>query len=114
MTDSQSTTPTTISLHPCPLAPAGVSRTRVFSRSWYWLRIEHAEDTRPVVERPVIWDHGTEYEACDGDKVHGWRCLYCAPTYLVSVKHTSTSNPLHHLRTKHGIGGKSTRKRPGV
>ena len=114
MTDSQSTTSTTISSHPRPLAPAGVPPTRAFSRNRYWQRVEHAANRRRGIDESVIWEHGTEYEACDGDRIHAWRCLYCAPTHLVLLKFDSTSNSLRHLRTKHGIGGKSTRKRPRV
>ena len=114
MTNSQSTTSTTLSSHPRPLAPAGVPPTRAHSRNRYWQRVEHAANRRRGIDESVIWEHGTEYEACDGDRVHAWRCLYCSPTHLVLLKFDSTSNSLRHLRTKHGIGSKSTRKRPRV
>ena len=114
MEDSQSTTSTTLSSHPRAPVPAGVPPTRIFALHRYWLRIEHAANKRRGVEESLIWEHGTEYTACDGDNVHAWRCLYCASTHLVLLKHDSTSNALRHLRLKHGIGGKPTRKRPRV
>ena len=114
MDDTQSTTSTTISSHPRPLVPAGVPPTRAYSLKRYWLRIEHAANKRRGVEESLIWEHGTEYQACDGDNVHAWRCLYCAPTHLVLLKHDSTSNSLRHLRLKHGIDNKPPRKRPRV
>ena len=114
MTDSQSTTSTTLSLHPRLLALVGVPPTRAHSRNRYWHYVEHVANRRRGIDESVIWEHSTKYEACNRDRVHAWRYLYCTPTYLVLLKFDSTSNSLHHLRTKYSIGGKSTRKWPRV
>jgi hypothetical protein len=64
-----------------------------------------------VLNKSLIWDHGTDYVDVENANHYAWRRLYCFKNYLVSMKQDATSNTRRHLRVTHDINLDSVRKR---
>ena len=65
MSDSQSTTVSSLHLPPPP--PAGVAPQQCVIKGQSWTRVEHAPNKRRGVDPSEIWDHGIEYKHTNND-----------------------------------------------
>ena len=109
MSDSQSTTVSSLQLPPPP--PTSVAPQQCIIKGQSWTRVEHAPIKRRGVDPSEIWDHGIEYKHTNNDNIRGWRCSYCNKNTIVSGSQDATSNARRHLRSSHKIHLLSSKKR---